>query len=647
MRIYLSKSLVHSVPYVSRFFRGYGTWIIFDIPVILTAFFLALFARAVTARLDIRAGLLFTFFVLAAFLFANFIMGNYRRYWSYAAAHDVIPLFAASSMATAAILIVELFMAPRPLPFSVVIVGGFFSFVGMAAIRYRRRLFSGTRWALRNSLLRLLADGKPTLIVGAGESGQALAFHMQMSATGRPYHLVGFLDDDPEKIGKIIHGLPVLGNCEDIQELARRRKIELIILALHNVDASRLRQLIDAAIETEAQIRLLPDPLSTLASAPGLPALRQVSIEDLLGRQTLEVDLTLAYAMLRGRRIAVTGAAGTIGSGLARQLLAAQPAQLLLLDNNESGLHDLVSELRHMLAQLHLPDFLLPVVGDITQQEALDSIFLRNRPQYVFHAAAYKHVSWMEQFPLQAIRTNLLGTHNVLDASLACGAERLLLVSSDKAADPSSVMGATKRLCEMLVLADHQSLLQVAAVRFGNVLGSRGSVVPTFERQIERGGPITVTDPRMRRYFISVGEAVSLLLVASALNQGRDLFMLEMGEEVPILELAHRMIRLRGLRPEIDIPIAFCGAGPGEKLSEQLAGQGESQEPTSVPGIVQVKGTRRLESAAVIRLVNRFQELVQREDEIGALELLWSSVRPGVELTGPPVFEQAVDGRSG
>ena len=363
MRFYLTGFLTRRVPLLSRLFHGYGTWVLFDIPIILLAFVLALLGRAITTRLDISAGLLFTLFVLATFLYANHVMGNYRRYWSYAASHDVVPLFAAASMATAAILIVELFITPRPLPFSVVIVGGFFAFAGMTAIRYRRRLFSGTRWALRNSLLRLLADGTPTLILGAGESGQALAYHMQMTAAGRPYYLLGFLDDDAGKIGKFIHGLPVLGACDQVDEIARRRKVELIIIAIHNIPPARLRQLIDACIQTPAQIRLLPDPLSTLTTSAALPVLREVSVGDLLGRQPLQVNLEPAQALLHGRRVAVTGAAGSIGSELARQVLQAEPAQLLLLDNNESGLHDIVLELRHTLAVQNRSDCLLPVVA--------------------------------------------------------------------------------------------------------------------------------------------------------------------------------------------------------------------------------------------------------------------------------------------
>lgn len=639
MRFYLSRQLVDHFPGLARIFRGYGTWVIFDIPVILLAFLIALLGRAITTELDIVAGLMFTLFVLAAFLSANHIMGNYLRYWSYAAAHDVVPLFAAASMATAVILFVELFMSPRPLPFSVVIVGGFFAFVGMTVIRYRRRLVSGTRWALRNSMLRLLADGTPTLIIGAGESGQALAFHMQMTASGRPYHLVGFLDDDPDKLGKIIHGLPVLGRCDQVQEIAGQRKAELIIIALHNISATRLRQLIDACMATSAQIRLLPDPLSTLISTPSLPALRQVSVEDLLGREAWQIDMTAVNAILRGRRVAVTGAAGSIGSELARQLLNAEPSQLLLLDNNESGLHDLVLELRHILAQREKPDCLLPVVGDVTQAEALHQALMQHRPHYVFHAAAYKHVSWMEQFPLQAVRANILGTHNVLESAKLCGAEGFLLVSSDKAADPASVMGATKRLCEMFVLGNAGQGMAVTVVRFGNVLGSRGSVVPTFERQIANGGPVTVTDSRMRRFLISVNEAVSLMLVAVSLTTGRDLFMLEMGDEISILELAQRMIRLRGLRPQIDIPIVFTGASPGEKMSEQFVGTGEELQRTTVSGVWQVIQVVAPLSCDAEHLIARFQEFVLSGDEKGALALLWSTVCPAEDSAHPVAAE--------
>ena len=270
----------------------------------------------------------------------------------------------------------------------------------------------------------------------------------------------------------------------------------------------------------------------------------------------------------------------------------------------------------------------------MTQGVEIERVFLRHRPQHVFHAAAYKHVYWMECFPLQAIRANVLGTQHVLQSSIASGVERFLLVSSDKAADPTSVMGATKRLCELLVLSNAGEKMLTAAVRFGNVLGSRGSVVPTFERQIAAGGPVTITDPRMRRFFMSIGEAVSLLLLAGSLMTGRDLLMLDMGEEVSILDLANRMMRLRGLRPNIDIPITFTGAGVGEKLSEQLVGTGERREATTEAGIVRVKGASApapLDSEQIIRC---FQEFVHAGDEDRALDLLWSSIRPAQSWGG-------------
>ena len=642
MRFYLTGYLTHRVPLLTRLFRGYGTWVLFDIPIILAAFVLALFGRAFTTELDLTAGLLFTFFVLAAFLLANHLLGVYRRYWSYAAAHDVIPLFGAACAATGSILLVELFLTPRPLPYSVVVAGGFFAFAGMTAIRYRRRLFSGTRWALRSSLLRLLADGAPTLILGAGESGQALAFHIETHAAGQPYHLLGFLDDDPEKIGKIIHGLPVLGRCEQVVEIAGSHKVELIVIAIHNIPRNQMRRLLDRCMQTSAQIRLLPDPLSTLETSVALPVLREVTLDDLLGRQPLQVDVLPACALLRGQRVLITGAAGSIGSELARQVLRAGPAQLLLLDNNESGLHDIGLELRATLAGqdgvgvgVGVGDEnkrLVSILVSVTQTAEIERIFAQYRPQHIFHAAAYKHVYWMERYPLQAIRTNVLGTHTLLCAGMRYGAEHFLLISSDKAADPTSVMGATKRLCEMLVLATGDKQMLSAAVRFGNVLGSRGSVVPTFERQIAAGGPVTISDPRMRRFFMSTSEAVSLVLLADSLTRGQDLFMLEMGEEVAILDLAHRMMRLRGLRPQVDIPIVFTGIGPGEKLSEQLVGRGEEREATNEPSIVRVNASPPAAFDSEWS-ISHFRKFVAAGDETAALEMLWSLV--GSPLPNP------------
>jgi FlaA1/EpsC-like NDP-sugar epimerase len=630
MKLYFSREILRSVPGLAGIFRGFGTWMIFDIPVVLGAYGLALLARSITADVNLTTGLIFTFLVTAAFMSANKLFGVYRRYWSYAAAHDALALVSASTVATLLIGLINFFLEPRPLPSSVVLVGGVFALLGQLAIRYRRRMFSSFRWALRNSLFRLISDGAPTLIVGAGESGQALAYKLQMGPQSQQYRVVGFVDDDANKQQYTIHGLPVLGNCLQIPLLAERHGVELIIIAIHNAEPPRLRELVDLCMQTHAQIRFAPDSLSTLNGKAKVAPLRDVTIQDLLGRPPHAIDSGQVADLIQGRRVLVTGACGSIGSELVRQIRQIGPARLILLDNNESAMHDLVMSFDESPATNSGSAMLHPVIGDVTLPSQLDSLFAQEQPELVFHAAAYKHVLWMEAFPLQAIRVNVLGTANLLEAARRHGAERFILISSDKAVDPSSIMGATKRLCELLVLQGGRAAdgahprLCCSAVRFGNVIGSRGSVVPTFERQIDHGGPVTLTDKRMRRFFMSIGEAVSLVLMAATLTEGQDLFMLEMGEEVPILELAQRMIRLRGLRPDVDISIVEVGTRPGEKLSETLLGAGEVGQPTRQAGIQRIQFDLDIDACRLAATLDAMRSYGYEYREEEAVQLLWS-----------------------
>jgi len=633
MKFYMTRYLIGRFPKLSRIFRGYETWMIFDIPIILGGFALALIFRSFTANVDFGSGLLFSLIIVLTFLLANWLFGIYRRYWSYAVAHDAIALGMASGLATIAVLLADILFQPHPVPVSVVLVGGFFALVGQLLIRYRRRIFSGTRWALRNSLYRVLGQGTRTLIIGAGELGQALAFQMTMTPAGRSHYLIGFLDDDAAKIGKIIHGLPVCGSCDQVTQLVPQHKVALIIIALNNVGKERLQKLIDQCIDTDAQVRLLPDMFSMLNGSANPVPLREITVNDLLGRPSHKTAPALSDSFLTGGRILITGACGSIGSELARQILDARPARLMLLDNNESGIHDLVMDLRNHLVALGQPDCLVPIIGDVTLQPQLEHIFACERPEVVFHAAAYKHVHWMELQPLQAMRVNILGTRNVLDACHRYGSKRFTLISTDKAAASCSIMGATKRVCELLVLNGNGTTQGAVhgpsptatgaksapgclctVVRFGNVLGSRGSVVPTFERQIAHGGPVTVTDPDMRRYFMTIQEAVSLVLEATAITEGNDLFMLDMGEDISILDLARRMIRLRGLRPHVDVPIVYTGIRPGERIREQLLNATETRVATGQPGVF------RLRSSTNTNTINPPLHLAQLEAYVSAYD---------------------------
>ncbi len=422
--------------------------------------------------------------------------------------------------------------------------------------------------------------------MGAGDAGQVTAWRLKHRSPGSTYQVVGFVDDDPAKQKLYIEGCRVLGTREDITHLVEDQRIDLIIFAIHKISGPDFRTILSHCERTRARIKLVPDVMAAIDGNTHTPLLRDITAEDLLGRQTISWHPNVDATHVSHKVVLVTGAAGSIGSELCRQMLTYEPAKLILLDNNESGLYDLFAELS-LNAE---PDKLALVLGDITDRASLERLFAQYQPQVVFHAAAYKHVPMLELHPQESIRVNIGGTLQVAQLAQHYKAERFVLISTDKAVNPSCVMGASKRICELLMHAlsaqDRPTLF--TAVRFGNVLGSRGSVVPIFTRQIDAGGPVTITDAEMTRYFMSIPEAVNLVIQAACVTSGNDLFMLKMGEVVRIVDLAERMIRMHGLRPYIDMPISFTGVRSGEKLHEELYMSDEELHATVHPDIVQL-----------------------------------------------------------
>jgi FlaA1/EpsC-like NDP-sugar epimerase len=537
-----------------------------------------------------RHGIAFLFFAVALMLFLLNLFGGYRRIWSQTSGHDVQVIVGAVGVATVILVTLDWFARPRPMPLSVVGVGNLVAMTGFVAIRYRSRLISGLTWRWRAVWHHEFPKPKThVLVVGAGDAGQTTAWRLKYRAPAnlKEFNIVGFVDDDPQKQGMIIEGCRVLGTCADIPRLVEKHRVELIIVAIHNVDGPGFRRILSYCESTNTRIKIVPDVFSFINGTNGVPPLRDVQAEDLLGRQSVGWHEAVDASSISNKTILVTGAAGSIGSELCRQLLNYQPVKLIMLDNNESGLHDLMVELKTEQNQDRLVSFL----ADITNRRTLTDLFEKYRPQVVFHSAAYKHVPVLEDYPNEAVRVNIGGTQQVAGLARDYGAERFVLISTDKAVNPTSVMGTSKRACELLMHAlahqgEHQTLF--TSVRFGNVLGSRGSVVPIFNRQIDAGGPVTVTDPEMTRYFMSISEAVNLVIHAACLTKGDDLFMLRMGEVVRIVELAERMIRLRGLVPHKDIPIKFVGVRPGEKLHEELHSEAETALSTPHPYIVEL-----------------------------------------------------------
>jgi FlaA1/EpsC-like NDP-sugar epimerase len=498
--------------------------------------------------------------ILAVHLVSNVVFGTYGHVWEYASVAEAVRMVAAAATAAAVVLIAvlvsrELNHPWGPIPVGVVALGSMLTVAGMGAVRFRSRMFSFKR-------LNRPPEVERTLVVGTGRAAAELARHVP---TGGAVSVAGFVSTNGHQ-PRLLAGLPVLGTVDQIDALVRSHGIDQIIVAGAHDDAL-LRNLVDRCLSIDVRLRILPDIDTTLNGDTPLRDIRDLELTDLLPRPEVSIDLRGVAGVLRGRRVLVTGAGGSIGAEIVRQVLAFGPEAVVALDHDETHLFDAG------ISWAEGPVRATPVLCDVRDREALFREFRTHRPQVVFHAAAHKHVPILEAAAGEAAKTNVFGTDNVLDACRLVGAERFVLISTDKAVRPTSVMGASKRVAEMLIRAAaiaHPEC-RYSAVRFGNVLGSRGSVIPTFQKQIQRGGPLTVTDPDMVRYFMTVGEAVQLVLQAAALTENGETFVLDMGEPVRIMDLAHRLIRLAGLVPGRNIQVETIGARPGEKMAEILS----------------------------------------------------------------------------
>ncbi len=595
--------------------RRWVPWGVIDALCVVVAFYIAYLLRFVeNPVVALRANLAPVTSAVApaalVFVLSNHLYRLNSRVWRYATAADVLPIMASAITSTLVVVAGDIVLArghQRALPIGVVLLGGVISCGGFVVARYRWRLLLtlvSSRRAQRG------VQAKRVLVFGAGDTGQLVAWRLLTHRGEERYEVVGFLDDNPEKLGMKVHGLNVLGSRDDLVAIVDELDVDLIILAMSHVAGDDVRDILAIAERTPAQVKIAPALNEWMQGRS--PILREVQVQDLLGREPVMLDRAGCARVLTKRRVLVTGAAGSIGSELCRQILVFAPAELVVLDNNESGLYDLDLELRAMQ-----PDSKLEVVvADVTDAAKVTMVFAEARPEVIFHVAAYKHVPLMERYPEEAFRVNVLGTRAVLDAARSMAADHFVLVSSDKAVNPTSVMGATKRIAEMLVLHDAKRGVRplCTAVRFGNVLGSRGSVIPTFARQIEMGGPVTVTDPEMTRYFMEISEAASLIIQAAALTTGGDLFILDMGHRIKVDDLARKMIRMRGLRPDVDIPIVYTGPRPGEKLEEELIYAAEEKAATAHPNIFRVTGQRSVDERWLHRWLSLAESLMATGD---------------------------------
>jgi FlaA1/EpsC-like NDP-sugar epimerase len=560
------------------------------------------------------------------------LFGLYRRLWVYASIHELkLVVVAVTTSSVIISLIIVLLRAVQKLPYfprSTLPIEWLLLMILIGGARFSLRVLSESLSSAHDTS----AGARRVLVVGAGDAGALVVREMQKNAQLR-LQPVCFLDDDPDKQKQQIHGVPVVGTLEDLPRTVVTRRIHEVIIAIPSAPGRIIRQVAETCRQRGIPFRTMPGIYELIGGKVNVSRLREVEITDLLRREPARIDDSKIGVNLSGRRVLVTGAGGSIGSELCRQIARWMPASLLLLGHGENSIFETLLEIEENFPSLPI----IPIIADIRDLDRLNIIFDELRPQVVFHTAAHKHVPLMEVNVEEAITNNVIGTRNVVEAALNFGVERLVMISTDKAIRPSSVYGATKRLAELLVLdAANRSGLPYSVVRFGNVLGSRGSVVPLFKRQIAHGGPVTVTHPDMKRYFMTIPEAVHLVLQAFSMGQGGEVFVLNMGEQVRILDLAEDLIRLSGLEPYKDIDIVFTGIRPGEKLSEELWDRWARYEPTQHPDIVLLADEDVLTGDALHRIVNELVHLAREGDAASIIRVLDECIPQAAVRSQPP-----------
>src|SRR3989344_3606577 len=515
------------------------------------------------------------FFTIPIFYFKRL----YSFSWSYVSSGELISLFI-------------------NFPRSTIFISYFLVFIFCSLTRFSKRIY------LHVVGFKRMENKERTLIVGAGDAGEQILRNILSSKEGR-YFPVGFLDDSPMKRKITIHGCRVLGNIFDMPEVIKNNDIKQLIIALPSANNRIVKEVIALARQAGLRkIKVAPQLHQIISGQISLKNLKDVEVEDLLGRNEITVDKKQIERLIKGKVVLITGAAGSIGSELSRQVAKFSPLLLVLLDQDETGIFNISKELQEKFPEIKIQS----LVADVTDKEKIQSVFAKYKPQIVFHAAAYKHVPLMEEQSDEAVKNNVFGLENVAQASLACGAQKFIFISTDKAVNPTSVMGATKRIGEMIcqVLSERQATSFIS-VRFGNVLNSRGSVIPIFKEQIRRGGPVEVTHPDMKRYFMLISEACSLVMQAGAMGSGGQVLVLDMGKPIKIVDLAREMIKASGFKPDEDIAIVFVGMRPGEKLFEEIITADEGIASTQYQKIF----TAKLSAIDVVHLQKNMDILRQ------------------------------------
>ncbi|MGB9801051.1 MAG: polysaccharide biosynthesis protein [Thermanaerothrix sp.] len=568
-----------------------------------------------------------------------YLFGLYQRIWIYASVEElklIVAAVTAASVLLAGGMVVALSLgAFVGLPRSVLVIDWLLSLILVGGLRFSFRLMAESR----GPAAILVTQPRRVLIVGAGDAGALVVREMQKNPQLN-LQPIGFLDDNPAKQKQQIHGVPVIGTLSDLAQVLERQNVDEVVIAIPSAPGRVVRVIADIARLKGVPFRTMPGIYELLGGKVSVSRLREVDISDLLRREPLQVNEGIVGEALSGRVVLVTGAGGSIGRELCRQIARWGPKLLILLGHGENSIFETLLELRESFPTLNLQ----PIIADVRDRPRLEVVFNDFRPEVVFHTAAHKHVPLMELNVEEAITNNVLGTLNLVEVSLTYLVERFVFISTDKAIRPVNVYGATKRLAEMIVLnAAQRSGGRYSVVRFGNVLGSRGSVVPIFKRQIAQGGPITITHPDMKRYFMTIPEAAHLVLQVAGMGRGGDTYLLNMGQQIRILDLAEDLIRLSGLEPGRDIEIVFTGIRPGEKLSEDLWDEGVSLRVTDHPDIFRVEHQEVLEGEALYRVVTELIKLA-REGERERIVALLDEVIPGsaIRSTPPPELTSVV-----
>lgn len=559
-------------------------------------------------------------FILITKLVCFYFFDLYRGMWRYTSIADMINIIKASTIATLLIISIILFKTRfEGFARSVFVIDWCFTILFISAFRLSVRLYfeyfgddkfwKVVKQILSSPFIKKVSSRKRLLIIGAGDCGEKIFRELRDNARLK-YNVVGFLDDHPVKIGKKIHGIPVLGCVKDIKAVGKRARVDETLIAISSATSKQMRTIVAHCKESGIAFKTVPGIGELIDGRVTINAIREVAYRDLLGREAIVLDEEQIGAYIKGQRIMVTGAGGSIGSELCRQICRFRPKLLMLYEIAESPLYEIELELKQSFSNL----IVVPLLADIQNKHELEKAIEAYKPQVIFHAAAYKHVPMLELQPWKAVENNIVGSLNLMVVAKKFNVERFVFVSTDKAVRPTNVMGASKRVAEMLVQGHNglsESDTQFIIVRFGNVVGSVGSVLPLFKKQIAKGGPVTVTHPDVTRYFMTIPEASQLILEAAAMGKGGEILLLDMGVPIKIDDMARDLIRLSGFEPDEDIMLDYIGLRPGEKLYEELITEGEGIVPTTHEKIMVLKGT---ESDQIL-LNGKINELIKLAED--------------------------------